>query len=58
MERVLKELLVIDDLNLAFPEATFKRTSFGIDHDYCIDAEMYFGDTLILGVQIKPESTK
>ena len=51
-----KELMVIDDLNLAFPEATFKRTSFAIDHDYCIDAEMYFGDTLILGVQIKPES--
>jgi hypothetical protein len=51
-----KELMVIHDLNLAFPEATFKRTSFTIDHDYCIDAEMYFGETLILGVQIKPES--
>lgn len=51
-----KELMVIHELNVAFPEATFKRTSFQVDHDYCIDAEMYYEETLILGLQIKPES--
>lgn len=53
-----KELMTIEELNYAFPDAHFKRTSFEIDHDYCIDAEMYFNETLMLGLQIKPESYK
>ena len=51
-----RELSVIEELNYAYPDAHFKRTPFEVDHDYCIDAEMYHNKTLILGFQIKPES--
>jgi hypothetical protein len=52
------ELATIEELNYAFPDAYFKKTSFEVDHDYCIDAEMYFNNTLMLGLQIKPLSYK
>ena len=53
-----KELIVVKELNAAFPDAHFKKTTFIIDHDYCIDAEMFYNKTLMLGLQIKPESYK
>lgn len=53
-----KELMTIEELNYAYPDAHFKKTSFDIDHDYCIDAEMFYEKTLILGIQIKPLSYK
>lgn len=51
-----KELMTIEELNYAFPDAHFARTTFEVDHNYCIDAEMFFNKTLLLGLQIKPES--
>lgn len=50
------EIAVIDELQLEFPNTQIKKTSFEIDHEYCIDAEMYIGDFLLLGIQIKPVS--
>lgn len=52
------ELLVINELKQEFPSCDILKTSFDIDHEYCIDAEMFYESNLLLGIQIKPITYK
>ena len=50
------EMLIIKELNAEFPSCEILKTSFEVDHEYCIDAEMFHNTDLLLGIQIKPIS--
>jgi len=52
------ELLVIEELKQEFPNCDILKTSFEVDHEYCIDAEMFHNTDLLLGIQIKPITYK
>lgn len=53
---LVTEQEVIDLLRPHFPYHDFKKTTYQIDHDYCIDWEMVIKDKKVLGLQIKPIS--
>ena len=55
---LITEQEVIDELMPYFPEYNFRKTSYQIDHTYCIDWEMMSNDKAVLGLQIKPISYK
>jgi len=52
------EIGIIEELQAEFKNVKIYKTSFEKDHEYCIDAEMYSNNTLLLGIQIKPISYK
>lgn len=55
---MMNEEIVISELNRSFPKCTFNKTTFEIDHEYCIDWEMFYKGSLLLGIQVKPISYK
>jgi len=54
---VLREPNTINTINIATDEKfEFRKTSGDHDIDYAVDFEMYFEETLVCGIQIKPTS--
>ena len=51
---LIKEEEVITQLVRSFPDYNFSKTSFDMDHNFCIDWEMYLENKLVLGLQVKP----
>ena len=51
-------MLIIEQLKQEFPSCDILKSSFEVDHEYCIDAEMFHATDLLLGIQIKPLSYK
>jgi len=52
-----RELSIIEELKEHF-NCEIRKTTFDIDHNYCIDAELVENDMILLGIQIKPISYK
>jgi hypothetical protein len=52
------EMIIIEQLKQEFPSCDILKSSFRVDHEYCIDAEMFYNSDLLLGIQIKPLSYK
>lgn len=53
---ILRENNTIRVLMAQFPMLSFEKTSGEIDHTYAVDFEVFRSDTLICGIQIKPQS--
>ena len=54
---MIKEIELIDQLKLEFPNIDFNKTTHDIDENYFTDWEAYSG-VLLFGIQIKPISYK
>ena len=54
---MLKEIELIDQLKIEFPQVKFNKTTHYIDENYFTDWEAY-SKTLLFGIQIKPISYK
>lgn len=54
---MLKEIELIDQLKVEFPQIKFNKTSHDIDENYFTDWEAY-SENLLFGIQIKPISYK
>lgn len=53
---ILREHNTKTTLASLFPKLTIKETAGEIDHTYAVDLELYRGNTLLCGVQVKPVS--
>lgn len=53
---IMREKNTIDTLEKQFPTLTFLKVDGADDYKYAIDYEVYFGETLISAIQIKPLS--
>lgn len=51
-----RENMVYDHLVKKIPSFDIRRTSFVLDKDYGVDAEVYDGEKLVCGIQIKSEA--
>lgn len=51
-----KEMNVIEQLRAEYPKMEIKKTSFEVDHEFCIDVELFSHGVLLLGIQVKPSS--
>ena len=54
---MIKEIELINELKLDFPNIDFRKTTHDIDENYFTDWEAY-SETLLFGIQIKPISYK
>ena len=50
------ELILMQDLAYNFTKLNISKTSFEVDHEYCIDIEVRDGDEILCGIQVKPLS--
>ncbi|MEZ4907088.1 MAG: hypothetical protein R2771_05480 [Saprospiraceae bacterium] len=53
---IIRENNTIKTLKSSFPEIIFKSVKGYFDHKYAVDFEAFFGEKLLFGLQIKPES--
>ena len=55
---MVNELRIIEKLKEKHPLFIFKKSDYETDQNYFTDIEVFFGQKLILGIQIKPISYK
>ena len=53
---IIRERKTIQSLKQAFPNIGFIKTAGDFDYEYAVDYQLYDGDKLLCGIQIKPSS--
>ena len=52
----MREKNTLGSLKTIYPKVNFVKTSGEFDYKYAVDYELFLGNSLICGIQIKPKS--